>query len=298
MSRCWCRVKPTGEQILVPLRSACPECGRAMRIRYSNRRAIVSLRGLVRLRLKIRRCEDRSCGRYHQAWRPEAEAALALPQHEFGLDVIALVGALRYREHRSVPEIHQELSRRGDLRAQRPARALRRAGRRLGRGGGASRDPGAPGPGDPGDLQPDVGHEVLWVIRECLSGLVLLARALLSSACPDLAGLLREVAAELAAIGVPVVGVVSHGQPSIRLAVGKIWPDVPHQLCHFHYLREAALPIFEAHAKKELKKMVRGVRPIERRIEGRTDAEAQIVQGYCAAVRSTLTDDGPLEACG
>ena len=113
MSRCWCRVKPADEQVLVPLRCACPECGRAMRIRYSNHRAIVSLRGLVRLRLKIRRCESRSCGRYHQAWRPEAEAALALPQHEFGLDVIALVGALRYREHRSVPEIHQELSRRG-----------------------------------------------------------------------------------------------------------------------------------------------------------------------------------------
>ena len=113
MSRCWCRVKPADEQVLVPLRCACPECGRAMRIRYSNHRAIVSLRGLVRLRLKIRRCEDRSCRRYHQAWRPEAEAALALPQHEFGLDVIALVGALRYREHRSVPEIHQELSRRG-----------------------------------------------------------------------------------------------------------------------------------------------------------------------------------------
>src|SRR3954454_19079161 len=113
MSRCWCRVKPADEQVLVPLRCACPECGRAMRIRYSNHRAIVSLRGLVRLRLKIRRCEDRSCGRYHQAWRPEAEAALALPQHEFGLEVIALVGTLRYREHRSVPEIHQELSRRG-----------------------------------------------------------------------------------------------------------------------------------------------------------------------------------------
>ena len=78
------------------------------------------------------------------------------------------------------------------------------------------------------------------MIRECLSGLVLLARALLSSACNDLAGLLREVAADLAAIGVPVVGVVSDGQHSIRLAVGKVWPDVPHQLCHFHYLREAA----------------------------------------------------------
>jgi hypothetical protein len=106
----------------------------------------------------------------------------------------------------------------------------------------------------------------------------------------------------LAAIGVPVVGVVSDGQHSIRLAVAKVWPDVPHQLCQFHYLREAALPICEAdrHAKKELKKTVRGVRPIERTVEGRTDAAAQIVQGYCAAVRSALTDDGrpPLEAAG
>src|SRR5512133_3667166 len=119
MSRRWCRVKSADEQILVPIRSACPECGRAMRIRYSNRRAIVSLRGLVRLRLKIRRCEDRSCGRYHRAWRPEAEGALALPQHEFGLDVIALVGSLRYREHRSVPEIHRELDRRGVAASER-----------------------------------------------------------------------------------------------------------------------------------------------------------------------------------
>ena len=66
------------------------------------------------------------------------------------------------------------------------------------------------------------------MIRECLSGLVLLARALLSSAYNDLASLLREVAAELAAIGIPVVG--SDGQHSIRLAVAKVWPDVPHQL--------------------------------------------------------------------
>ena len=93
---------------------------------------------------------------------------------------------------------------------------------------------------------------------------VRVARALLSSACGDLAGLLREVAADLAALGVPVDGAVSDGQHSIRLAIARVWPDVPHQLCHFHYLREAALPIFEAdrHAKKELKKTVRGVRPV------------------------------------
>jgi hypothetical protein len=30
-------------------------------------------------------------------------------------------------------------------------------------------------------LQPDVGHEVLWVLRDCLSSQVLLARSLLPS---------------------------------------------------------------------------------------------------------------------
>jgi hypothetical protein len=148
-------------------------------------------------------------------------------------------------------------------------------------------------------LQPDVGHEVLWVLRDCLSGEVLLARCLLSARQADLAALLQEVRE---ALPVPITGVVSDGQHSIRKAVAQALSGVPHQLCHFHYLREAAKPIYEAdrHAKKELKKRVRGVRPIERAVEGRGDATAEVIQGYCAAVRSALTDDGrpPLEASG
>jgi hypothetical protein len=42
-------------------------------------------------------------------------------------------------------------------------------------------------------LQPDVGHEGRWVLRDCLSGEVLLARALLSSTQKDLSALLSEV---------------------------------------------------------------------------------------------------------
>ena len=103
-------------------------------------------------------------------------------------------------------------------------------------------------------------------------------------------------------IGVPVEGVVSDGQTSIRRAVAKVLPGVPHQLCQFHFLREAALPVFEAdrHAKVELKKQVRGVRPIERALEGRDDPGAEVARGYCAAVRSAITDDGrpPLAASG
>jgi hypothetical protein len=148
-------------------------------------------------------------------------------------------------------------------------------------------------------LQPDVGHEVLWVVRDCLSGEVLLARSLLSATAEDLAPLLREVAE---AVGVPVLGVVSDGQTSIRRAVERALPGVPHQLCQFHFLREAAHPVFEAdrHAKVRLKAEVRGVRPIERALEGRDDPAAEVARGYCAAVRSAITDDGrpPLAASG
>jgi hypothetical protein len=140
-------------------------------------------------------------------------------------------------------------------------------------------------------LQPDVGHEVLWVLRDCLSGEVLLARSLLSACETELASLLREVQQALA---VPIGGVISDGQHSIRNAIQAVLPDIAHQLCHFHSLREAAKPIYEAdrHAKKDLKKHLRGVRPIERACEQRTDVEAEAIRGYCLAVRSALTDDG------
>jgi hypothetical protein len=148
-------------------------------------------------------------------------------------------------------------------------------------------------------LQPDVGHEVLWVVRDVLSGRVVLAKALLSGTAADLAALLARAAES---VGVPGAGVVSDGQHSIRNAVAEALPGVPHQLCHFHYLREAAGPVYEAdrHAKKELKKHVRGVRQIERRVEERNDAQAEVVRGYCAAVRGALTDDGrpPLDSAG
>lgn len=306
MGRLVARAQPAQERVLVPVRPDCPGCGGHMRLRYENRRTLVTLSGPVRLRLKIRRCEHEGCARHCMAYRPEAEGAMALPQHEFGLDVVALVGVLRHRDHRSVPEIHAVLRRRGVEIAQRSVTNLldrydellatsltdvRRLRRVLAKQGRAilALD----------GMQPDVGHEVLWVVRECLSGEVLLARSLLSGTAEDLAPLLAEVAE---AIGVPVEGVVSDGQTSIRRAVAKALPGVPHQLCQFHFLREAAHPVFEAdrHAKKELKKGVRGVRPIERSVEGHDDAGSAVVRGYCAAVRSAITDDGrtPLAAPG
>ena len=217
--------------------------------------------------------------------RPEQEGRHALPEHEFGLDVIALIGTLRHAQHRSVPEIHAELTRRGvtlclrtvtnllDRYDELLALALADTARLRRVTAAAGRVILAID-----GLQPDVGHEVLWVVRDCLSGEILLARSLLSSTQDDLARLITEVRE---ALEVPIEGVVSDGQESIRKAVAKALDGVPHQLRHFHYLREAAKPVYEAdrHAKKELKKRVCGVRPIERKVEGRDAPEAKAIQG-------------------
>src|SRR5436853_5390330 len=111
MARTRCRPRPTHALTLVPALTACPACGQHLRVDYHNARTVTTLDGVTRLSLHIRRCHHAACSRYRRPYRPEAEGRLALPHHEFGLDVIALVGTLRHAQHRSVPEIHQDLSR-------------------------------------------------------------------------------------------------------------------------------------------------------------------------------------------
>ncbi len=306
MARKSCRAPAATEQTLTCLQTHCGSCGYPIKVTYRTQRIITTLQGSCRLILRVRRCHNPACEWYHRAFRPEEEGRLALPHSEFGLDVIALFGTLRYTSHRSVPEIHQALCDRGICIAERTVTYLLQRYEELvalhlsdqQRLHDRFKKQGQIMLAIDG-LQPDVGHEVLWVVRDCLSGEILLARSLLSACEADLANLLREVQQ---VVDVPIRGVISDGQHSIRKAVQAVLPDIPHQLCHFHYLREAAKPVYEAdrHAKKELRKHLRGVRPIERTIEKRNDGEAEAIRGYCLAVRSALTDDGkpPLEASG
>src|SRR3954449_9566467 len=176
---------------------ACPTCGQPLWAANKPRRMVTTLDGLVLLRLQVRSCRNPDCPRHRICLRPEQEGRLALPQPEFGLEVTALVGRLRHAQHRSLPEIHAELARRGvpiclrsvgnlldrydELLAlstsdvARLRRITAEAGRVILAIDG---------------LQPDVGHEVLWVLRDVLSGEVLLARSLLSSCQGDLAQLI------------------------------------------------------------------------------------------------------------
>jgi hypothetical protein len=225
-----------------------------------------------------------------------------LPHYTFGLDVVARIGEMRYREHQTIEQIASALGLsisvkevqllsevflalvetvvKNDPKVVEQLRA---------QGGIVLAADG---------IQPEKGNETLWLFRDVLSGRVLAARNLLSSGSEDLAPLV----AEIKKIGVPILGLISDKQASICLAFEKELPGVPHQLCQYHYLRDLAKPVCEADRKlkKQLKQKVRGIRDVERQVAQKQDDEARMTRGYCIALREVLRDDGkyPLEPAG
>src|SRR6266480_750850 len=153
MARTTPRPAPTATQILQPLQRYCPTCGEIMWAAYHNYRTITTLEAVLALILQIRRCLNRSFPEIYQALR-ERHVALA-PR---------TVTHLLERYDELVALTLQDTTRLQRITQARGRIILALDG-----------------------LQPDVGHEVLWVLRDCLSGEVLLARSLLSATHEDLA---------------------------------------------------------------------------------------------------------------
>jgi len=277
----------------------CPHCGAALRRSHTAwRKHIITLRATLSVTSYAYKCPNKTCPEPGAAYRSTEAEALSLKHYQYGLDVIAKVGHLRFQEYRTIRKSKRILRDRFRLPISRSEvdllsqaylallHAHRRSDRslldRLRMNGGVVLAIDG--------VQPEKGNETLWILRDVTTGETLLARNLLSADTGSLAGLLREVKAT----GVPVRGVVSDAQRSIRLAVERELPGVPHQLCHFHYLRNIARPISEMDRalKVDLKKRVRGVRRVERRAGLEGGDEAKVVQRYCAAIRVALLDDG------
>lgn len=94
-------------------------------------------------------------------------------------------------------------------------------------------------------IQPDRGNETIYLVRDALTGRMLAAENVLSSETEVMKALL----APLAALDVKVLGTITEAQESELRAVEQLWPDVPHQVCQFHILREASRPSFELDRK-------------------------------------------------
>jgi hypothetical protein len=224
----------------------------------------------------------------------------------YGLDVVAHIGHLRFGQHRTRAEIWQHLLEETPVRiSERHVQNLLEVYLALLRA--SQQDLGArlaPTVEEHGGLivsldglQPEQGNEQLWVVREVLSGTVLGAANLQQATAPMLAPLLRPIRAT----GLPVLGVISDAQESIRVAVAEVFPGVPHQLCQYHALREAAEPLWEAdrHLLVEAKMELRGLRDVEERTRRADDPEptdptSTVVLDTVLALRQVVRERGKL----
>jgi hypothetical protein len=250
------------------------------------------------------RCASPACPFGGAVYRSAHAEARQVRGSGYGLDVVVRIGHLRFSEHRTREEIWRTLRDEAALQlSERHVQnllevylALLRASQR------DPRDQLARTVATHGGLilsldglQPEQGNEQLWVVREVLSGSVLGAANLQQATAAVLAGLLRPIAA----LELPVLGVISAAQESVRLAVAGVFPGVPHQLCQYHALREAAEPLWEAdrHLLVQAKKELRGLREVEERVRQRGDPDdpaGAVVLDTVLALRQAVRERGTL----
>src|SRR5207245_482751 len=199
------------------------------------------------------RCPHPECPGRRTLYRSAEADALALAGFTFGLDIVLLVGRLRLQEHKTVDEIHQDLtqqlapldqtiSRREILFLFEAYTALLRAGTEVSQDEAwkeqVRKNTGIVLSID--GIQPDKGNETIYLMRDVLTERILHAENVTESTKERL----KQILAPVVALNVPILGVISDAQPTELQAVAELWPDVPHQICQFHALLDAGILIY------------------------------------------------------
>ena len=285
---------------------ACPHCARRMRICDHRFRRIETRSGPRRVCCKLLKCPDRACLSAGTTFSPQAEQQLAPPKLAIDWDLFAWIGHRRFARHWSVPTICAELADAYQIVFSRDAieQYIHRYERMV---AARHQDPAqlADAYANLADvvlsidgLQPEKGHEVLYVVRELNAGRVWFAAPLLSSTAPEIEALLRRAREIAEALGKPVRAWVSDKQNAFVTGIAKVFPQVPHRLCKIHFVRALAKETRaqDGRVKVEMRKKVRGLRTIEREVLAATRTpsvgRAEVAPG--PTVVSTATADEPL----
>ncbi len=295
-----------------PIEHECPVCQRTLRQAMTlTRRTVITLEGVIQLIHAGYRCPDTQCEGRRRTYRSLEADALALPGMTYGLDIVLLVGRLRLREHRTVDEIHRELLKRleplGVRIARREILYLFEAYCSLLRATSLVKDDQewlAQVEKNGGiilavdGIQPEKGNETVYLVRDALTGRVLAAENVMSSET----AVMKVLLAPIAGLDVKVLGTITDAQESELMAVEQLWPQVPHQVCQFHALRDASKPAFEADRKvktamrKQLQRKIKVVhQQLSRDIPKASAAEAEqlsVLADYATGVLSALNRDG------
>jgi hypothetical protein len=224
--------------------------------------------------------------------------SLSLKYHSFGIDVIASIGKMRFKENKTLGEIHSQLVNKISI-SEREVHYLIEIYMLLIAGLKQDKSYLDDSISPEGiilsidGVQPEKGNEVLYILRDVLSGEVLWSGNLLSSDMESIKGILQSVID----LGYPILGVISDGQDTIRKSVIGLLPEVPYQLCHYHYLDNVGKGLEEQDRKlkTKLKKEIRGtskvgISKVEKHIEDMEPGiEKDVLKDFTIAIRTTLT---------
>src|SRR5947209_1446084 len=174
---------------LEPHDRTCLHCGRRTHLCDHRHRRLFTLQGPLHLVCKLAHCPAAACPGHRRTYGPEDELSIALPRLLLGWDVFAWVGHRRFARHWSVPQLRAELADSyaiavsADTLEDALARYQVMVAARQG-------DPGRLAQEYAGTedlllaidgLQPEKGHETLYVVRELRRQRVWFAESLLSS---------------------------------------------------------------------------------------------------------------------
>jgi hypothetical protein len=254
----------------------CERCGRVLHVCDHRFHRIHTLQGPLELVCRLAHCSDRACPARSETLSPGAELSLTLPWWLIGWDVFCWMGHRRFARHWSVPQLQAELQEAYhiDLCRDTLVNYLRRYQNLV---AARQQDPQQMAEAyrriqclvlTIDGLQPEKGHETLYVVRELNAKRVWFGEALLSSSTDEVRRLLIRASAWAKRLGLPVRLWLSDKQDAFVKGIAAEFPNVPHRYCQNHFLRDLAKPTLEqdSHAKVQMRKQVRGLRAIEREV--------------------------------
>jgi hypothetical protein len=298
-----------------------------MHIRCDRTRNIHTLAGPVRLIVKLLQCRNEECDTAG-TFAPEEEAEYAMPRWGIGWDVFCWMGQRRFARHWSVCQIRYELADSYDIPLSDDAiedhlasyqNMVAARHQDLEEMEFAYRDTRKVVLTIDG-LQPEKGHETLYVVREATRNRVWFAEPLLSGTTAEIRKLFIRAKHLARTLRVKVVLWISDKQDAFLKCVAAEFPGVPHRYCENHFFRDLAKPVFDldSTAKTKMRAKIRGLRALEGEILDARQAAARpssanrkqrsslagasgnAVLDYCSAVRGILNDNlgGPAHPAG
>ena len=311
----------------------CPKCEEKMHVRCHRQRNIVTLDGPVRLNVRLVQCPNKECD-YMKLLGSEEESSYAMPRWGIGWDVFCWIGQRRFSRHWSVPQIRNELKDSYDIQISDDAiedhiasyqimvAARHQDHQEL---AGVYHDTQKVVLTIDG-LQPEKGHETLYVVREVTHNRVWFAEPLLSGATDEIRKLFVRTREITDALGLEVEIWISDKQDAFLKCVAEVFPGVPHRYCENHFFRDLAKPVLniDSTAKKKMRAKIRGLRSLEREVLEARQADkvksnsescspvapetmtslsgegGDVVLDYCSVVRGILNDNhgGPYHPPG